>query len=104
MSGQNFRRRSAMNSPVAKRSIVIASHRTSVSLESAFWKALKEIATARGTTLSNLVTSIDVERKQGNLSSCLRLFVLEFYQSKLNERRARKAPPGEPAIRPVKSA
>jgi predicted DNA-binding ribbon-helix-helix protein len=54
--------------------------------------------------LSNLVTSIDVERKQGNLSSCLRLFVLEFYQSKLNERRARKAPPGEPAIRPVKSA
>ena len=93
-----------MNSPVAKRSIVIASHRTSVSLEAAFWKALKEIATARGTTLSNLVTSIDVERKQGNLSSCLRLFVLDFYQSKLKEKGARTVPPGEPAIRPVKSA
>ena len=58
-----------MNSPVVKRSIVIAGHKTSVSLEDAFWKSLKDIATRRGTTISDLVTTIDVERRQGNLSS-----------------------------------
>jgi predicted DNA-binding ribbon-helix-helix protein len=71
-----------MKSPVVKRSIVIAAHKTSVSLEDAFWNALKEIAIAQGVTLSNLVTSIDVNRGQGNLSSCLRLFVLDFYRSR----------------------
>lgn len=71
-----------MNSSVVKRSVIIADHKTSVSLEDAFWQALKEIALARGTTLANLVTSIDVERKHGNLSSCLRLFVLEFYRQR----------------------
>jgi predicted DNA-binding ribbon-helix-helix protein len=70
-----------MKSPVIKRSVIVASHKTSVSLEDAFWKALKEVATARGTTLSELVTSIDVERRQNNLSSCLRLFVLDFYRA-----------------------
>jgi predicted DNA-binding ribbon-helix-helix protein len=72
-----------MISPVIKRSIVLAGHKTSVSLEDAFWKALKEIAIARGTSLSNLVTSIDVERRQGNLSSCLRLFVLDLYRNRV---------------------
>ncbi len=72
-----------MNSPVIKRSVVIAGHKTSVSLEDAFWTSLKEIATSRGVTLSDLVTSIDVERQQGNLSSCLRLFVLDFYRYQL---------------------
>jgi predicted DNA-binding ribbon-helix-helix protein len=74
-----------MNSLVLKRSIIIANHKTSVSLEEAFWQALKEIARARGTTLSDLVTSIDVERKNGNLSSCLRLFALEFYRDRCRE-------------------
>jgi predicted DNA-binding ribbon-helix-helix protein len=71
-----------MKSPVVKRSIVIAAHKTSVSLEDAFWNALKEIAITQGMTLSNLVTSIDVDRGQGNLSSCLRLFVLDFYRNR----------------------
>jgi predicted DNA-binding ribbon-helix-helix protein len=75
-----------MNSLVIKRSVIIADHKTSVSLEDAFWQALKEIALVRGTTLSNLVTSIDVGRKNGNLSSCLRLFVLEFYRERVRER------------------
>lgn len=48
-----------MNSPVIKRSIVIAGHKTSVSLEDAFWKGLKEIALNRRTTLSDLVAAID---------------------------------------------
>ena len=71
-----------MKSPVVKRSIVIAGHKTSVSLEDAFWKALKEIAFARHTTLSDLVATIDSGRQHRNLSSALRLFVLDFYRSR----------------------
>jgi predicted DNA-binding ribbon-helix-helix protein len=71
-----------MKSPVVKRSIVIAGHKTSISLEDAFWKALKDIAIARHATLSDLVASIDQERQHGNLSSAIRLFVLDHYQSR----------------------
>jgi predicted DNA-binding ribbon-helix-helix protein len=71
-----------MKSPVVKRSIVIAGHKTSISLEDAFWRALKDIAIARHATLSDLVASIDTERQHGNLSSAIRLFVLDHYQSK----------------------
>jgi len=70
-----------MKSPVVKRSIVIAGHKTSVSLEDAFWKGLKEIASGRNATLSDLVASIDADRQHGNLSSALRLFVLDFYRN-----------------------
>jgi predicted DNA-binding ribbon-helix-helix protein len=70
-----------MKSPVVKRSIVIAGHKTSVSLEDAFWKGLKDIATDRNVTLSDLVASIDTGRHQGNLSSAIRLFVLDHYRS-----------------------
>ena len=69
-----------MKSQVAKRSIVVSGHKTSVSLEDAFWKALKEIAGQRELTLSDLVASIDSQRHHGNLSSAIRLFVLEFYR------------------------
>jgi predicted DNA-binding ribbon-helix-helix protein len=70
-----------MKSPVVKRSIVIAGHKTSVSLEDAFWDALKEIAARRKATLSDLVASIDASRTQGNLSSAIRLFVLDHFRS-----------------------
>ena len=70
-----------MKSPVVKRSIVIAGHKTSVSLEDAFWDALKEIAARRKITLSDLVASIDSSRTQGNLSSAIRLFVLDHFRS-----------------------
>ena len=70
-----------MKSPVVKRSIVIAGHKTSVSLEDAFWKGLKEIATTRDMTLSDLVAAIDSERRHGNLSSAIRLFVLDHYRN-----------------------
>ena len=73
-----------MKSPVVKRSIVIVGHKTSVSLEDAFWKGLKEIAGGRGMTMSDLVASIDSERKHGNLSSAIRLFVLDFYRAQLS--------------------
>jgi predicted DNA-binding ribbon-helix-helix protein len=70
-----------MKSMVIKRSIVVAGHKTSVSLEDPFWSGLKEIATKRRTTLSALVDEIDKKRQHTNLSSALRLFVLDFYRS-----------------------
>ncbi len=69
-----------MKSPVVKRSIVIAGHKTSVSLEDAFWRGLKDIANDREVTLSELVASIDTDRRLGNLSSAIRLFVLDHYR------------------------
>jgi predicted DNA-binding ribbon-helix-helix protein len=70
-----------MKSPVVKRSIVIAGHKTSVSLEDAFWGGLKEIASERNQTLSEMVSDIDSDRAQGNLSSAIRLFVLDHYRN-----------------------
>jgi predicted DNA-binding ribbon-helix-helix protein len=63
-----------------KRSVVIAGHRTSVSLEDEFWADLVTIAGARGVSLNALVREIDA-RRAGNLSSALRLFVRECYRS-----------------------
>lgn len=74
-----------MKSPVVKRSIVIAGHKTSVSLEDAFWTGLKEIATGRDMTLSDLVASIDTDRRHGNLSSAIRLFVLDHYRGRIGD-------------------
>jgi predicted DNA-binding ribbon-helix-helix protein len=68
-------------SRVVKRSINVNGHKTSVSLEDEFWNALKVIAGKRLTTLSDLVTAIDGQRQHGNLSSAIRLFVLDFYRS-----------------------
>ena len=70
-----------MESSVIKRSVVLAGHKTSVSLEDAFWKGLKDIAGGRDMTLSDLVAAIDTERQHGNLSSAIRLFVLDYYRS-----------------------
>ena len=75
----------AVKSPVVKRSIVLARHKTSVSLEDAFWTGLKEIADGRHLTLSDMLAVIDSERRQSNLSSAIRLFVLDFYRSQLSE-------------------
>ena len=94
-----------MKSPVVKRSIVIAGHKTSVSLEDAFWKGLKDIAIARQVTLSDLVASIDTERRHGNLSSAIRLFVLDHYraQSNADGRAAPAQPPREIMLTPPRS-
>lgn len=77
-----------MKSLVVKRSIVIAGHKTSVSLEDAFWAGLKEIATSRNLTLSDMVATIDAERRHGNLSSAIRLFVFDYYRGRYNEQRS----------------
>ena len=66
-----------MKSPIIKRAIMIDGRKTSISLEDAFWSSLKEIAHAERATVSELVAKIDKTRKQGNLSSAVRLFVLD---------------------------
>jgi predicted DNA-binding ribbon-helix-helix protein len=66
-----------MKSAIVKRSIVIDGRKTSISLEDAFWRNLKEIAHAKRVTLSKMVTEIDATRQQSNLSSAIRPFVLE---------------------------
>ena len=71
-----------MKSPVVKRSIVVAGHKTSVSLEEAFWNGMKEISSERDLTLSELVGQIDGHRQQGNLSSAIRLFVLDYFRKR----------------------
>jgi predicted DNA-binding ribbon-helix-helix protein len=63
-------------SEIRKRSVSIAGHATSISLEDAFWRRLNAIAKARGTSLSGLIRDVD-EARTGNLSSALRVFVLE---------------------------
>lgn len=83
-----------MKSPVIKRSIVIAGHKTSVSLEDAFWDGLKEIAAAQRTTLSELVAAIDGGRHHGNLSSAIRLYVLDHYRSRSVGERDEATPVG----------
>jgi predicted DNA-binding ribbon-helix-helix protein len=64
-------------SSLRKRSVVIAGHRTSLSLEQAFWEDLKAIAAQRGLSLARLLAEID-ESRHGNLSSAARLFVLDW--------------------------
>jgi predicted DNA-binding ribbon-helix-helix protein len=70
-----------MKSPVVKRSIVVGGHKTSVSLEEPFWTSMKEISGQRGMTLSEVVSEIDKDRQHGNLSSAIRLFVLDHFRS-----------------------
>ena len=67
---------------MAKRSITIAGHRTSISLEEPFWQALAEIAAAKRMSLAGLVVEIDRTRPaEVNLSSAIRLFVLDWFRS-----------------------
>ena len=70
--------RGYLRSQVTKRSLVVGGHKTSVSLEDAFWIELRSIAHNLGVHLSQLVGSIDSEREHSNLSSTIRLFVFEY--------------------------
>ena len=70
-------------SPVLKRSIVIAGHKTSISLEDEFWDSLKEIASDRGMSVGAMIGAIDGGRKHANLSSAIRLFVLGDYRDRI---------------------
>lgn len=67
---------------VAKRSVVIAGHRTSVSLEEPFWEALKEIAAEQGQPIAEFIATIDASRAGNNLSSAIRVTILEHYRKR----------------------
>lgn len=75
-----------------KRSLTIAGHGTSISLEEPFWAALKEIAAADGRSLPDLVAEVDGARGPDNLSSALRLFVLDRHRRELAELREKQDP------------
>jgi len=80
---------------VVKRSLVIAGHRTSISLEDAFWRRLRHIAAQRGLSLNRLAAMIDASRGSANLSSAIRVFVLETESA----RSSRREPAGDGAGR-----
>ena len=69
-----------MKSAVVKRSIMLRGHQTSVSLEDAFWQGLKEMARSNNMNVADMVADIDARRDTGNLSSTIRLYVLEYAQ------------------------
>ena len=73
-----------MKSLVFRRTVRLAGHKTSVSLEGAFWKGLRAIADERNMTLAALIGAINKERRHSNLSSAIRLFVLAFYRDQLS--------------------
>jgi predicted DNA-binding ribbon-helix-helix protein len=80
-----------MRGSLRKRSVLIAGHATSLSLEEEFWHELRAVARLRGLSLNALVASVDAGR-DGNLSSALRLFILDCYRNgELSSRHARAA-------------
>jgi predicted DNA-binding ribbon-helix-helix protein len=94
-----------MMNAITKHSVVIDGHKTSVSLEAEFWRALSEIAAAESRSLNALIGEIDRQRA-GNLSSALRLYVLAHYRRRAAEVeaapeqqaiKADRPPPGSPA-------
>jgi|GraSoiStandDraft_1057264.scaffolds.fasta_scaffold114273_2 predicted DNA-binding ribbon-helix-helix protein len=92
-----------MRSSVIKRSIVVQHRKTSVSLENEFWNAFREIARERDMTLSDLVASVDAERKKSNLSSAIRLFVLDVYRQICQRILNPRSPDPEPSVTSVVS-
>ena len=71
-------------SAVTKRSVVIGGHKTSVSLEEPFWSEVRSIANAEQITVSSLLRRIDRERSNANLSSAIRVYVLEHVRDRAN--------------------
>ena len=72
-----------------KRSLAVGGRATSVAIEDAFWDSLKEIATHEGIPLNQLITQIDEKRRYANLSSAIRLFVLDHYMALANQKIAK---------------
>jgi len=71
-----------MKTSIVKRSVILNDHKTSVSLEDPFWDAMNEIAGLKGVTLTELVAQIDADREHSNLSSAIRVFVLDHFRSR----------------------
>jgi predicted DNA-binding ribbon-helix-helix protein len=85
---------------IKKRSVVLHRHKTSISLESSFWKSLCEIADQKQMIVSRLAQQIDDERTDGNLSSAIRIFVLNHLRAQLASAHVASQVHGAPAKRP----
>jgi predicted DNA-binding ribbon-helix-helix protein len=83
-------------SAIVKRSACIRGRKTSISLEDAFWNYLRDVAVARGLSPSALIAEIDAQNRDTNLSSAVRLFVLEHATSRLEQDDAGDARPLAP--------
>lgn len=81
MADEPNAKRPAPTRPV-KHSFTLAGHRTSISLEAAFWDALKEAAATEGVTLAQLVGQIDEERGAAGLSSAVRVWILAYVRAR----------------------
>jgi predicted DNA-binding ribbon-helix-helix protein len=79
-----------MKSPIVKRSASIDGHKTSISLEDEFRNELNQIAVAQNTSVGKLVLTIEKKREHANLSSAIRLFVLDHYREQAATRSARR--------------
>jgi predicted DNA-binding ribbon-helix-helix protein len=86
----------AAHARVVKHSLVIAGHRTSISVEDAFWRRLSRIAAERGLSVNALAALVDASRGDANLSSAIRVFVLEAE----SPHALRQRPTGDHAVRP----
>ena len=71
-----------MKSSVVKRSVAVGGHKTSVTLEDVFWQGLHEIAQARRLNVSSLIDEINRQRRETNLSSHIRMYVLDYYRAR----------------------
>jgi predicted DNA-binding ribbon-helix-helix protein len=80
-----------MTSTIAKRSVVIDGHKTSISLEEPFWQAVRDIADQRQITVSELLRQIDQSRDNANLSSAVRIFVVDQFRRQAEAARLRPA-------------
>jgi predicted DNA-binding ribbon-helix-helix protein len=93
--------RSDVKSAVAKRSVVIGGHKTSISLEEPFWNEVRAIAEARRVTVSALLRRIDHERQNTNLSSAIRVFVLQHVREQANAELGRGSDAWTVDLRPM---
>ena len=89
----------ALPGGLGKRSVMIAGHRTSVSLEAPFWDALREVAVARGQSVQALIGAIDAGRGDQNLSSAIRVFVLAAFRKPPGDHRDSFSPTARPPAR-----
>jgi predicted DNA-binding ribbon-helix-helix protein len=78
--GKTMIRRPELSLQKTKRSLVIRGRKTSISLEAPFWVSFKEIAAREGFSVADLVNHIDTDREHANLSSTIRLYVLDHYR------------------------
>jgi predicted DNA-binding ribbon-helix-helix protein len=88
-------------SPVLKRAIRLAGNKTSISLENQFWDGLHEIARHENIRLYTLIERIDTNRTRHNLSSAVRLFVLDYFKTRTSQQIFQNASPQLPANRTI---